>query len=112
MKRKILVTGALGQIGSELIPALRKKFGNKNVIAVGHRKKPTEEFRNAGPLETADARNKEELETLIKKYDINTIYNLVGVLSAVGEKYPDLAWDVNMNAPKNYFRTYHHVWSY
>ncbi len=101
MKRKILVTGALGQIGSELIPALRKKFGNKNVIAVGHRKEPSEEFRNAGPFKTADARNKEELKTLIEKYDINTIYNLVGVLSAVGEKHPDLAWDVNMNALKN-----------
>jgi nucleoside-diphosphate-sugar epimerase len=101
MERKILVTGALGQIGSELIPALRKKFGNENVIAVGHRKEPSEEFRNAGPFETADARNKEELEDLIKKYDINTIYNLVGVLSAVGEKHPDLAWDVNMNALKN-----------
>ncbi len=101
MKRKILVTGALGQIGSELIPALRKKFGNENVIAVGHRKKPTKEFRNAGPFETADARNKKELETLIKKYNINTIYNLVGILSAVGEKNPDLAWDVNMGALKN-----------
>ena len=101
MDRKILVTGALGQIGSELIPALRKKFGNKNVVAVGHRKEPSEEFRNAGPFETADARNKEELKTLIEKYNINTIYNLVGVLSAVGEKHPDLAWDVNMNALKN-----------
>lgn len=101
MKRKILVTGALGQIGSELIPALRKKFGNENVIAVGHRKKPSEKFKNAGPFETADARNKKELETLIKKYNINTIYNLVGILSAVGEKNPDLAWDVNMSALKN-----------
>ena len=101
MERKILVTGALGQIGSELIPALREKFGNENVIAVGHRKEPTEEFRNAGPFETADARNKEELKVLIEKYDINTIYNLVGVLSAVGEKHPNLAWDVNMNALKN-----------
>jgi len=101
MKRKILVTGALGQIGSELIPALRKKFGNENVIAVGHRKKPSEEFKNAGPFETADARNKQKLKILIKKYNINTIYNLVGILSAVGEKNPDLAWDVNMSALKN-----------
>ena len=99
--RKILVTGALGQIGSELIPELRKKFGRDNVIAVGHHKEPTEEFKNSGPFEMADSRNKEELKALIKKYQIDTIYHLVGVLSAVGEKNPDLAWDVNMNGLKN-----------
>lgn len=99
--KKILVTGALGQIGSELIPALREKFGNENVIAVGHRKEPTDEFRNAGPFEKADARNKEDLRALIEKYDIGTVYHLVGVLSAVGETKPDLAWDVNMNGLKN-----------
>ena len=98
---KILVTGALGQIGSELIPALREKFGSENVIAVGHRKEPTEEFKNTGPFEKADARNKNELKVLIEKYDISIIYHLVGVLSAVGEKNPDLAWDVNMNGLKN-----------
>lgn len=101
MNRKILVTGALGQIGSELIPALREKHGGENVIAVGHRKQPTDEFRNAGPFETADARNKDEIKVLIEKYEINTIYHLVGVLSAVGENKPDLAWDVNMNGLKN-----------
>lgn len=99
--RKILVTGALGQIGSELIPELRKKFGKENVIAVGHNKEPTEEFRNSGPFENADSRNKEELELLIQKYDIGTIYHLVGVLSAVGEKNPNLAWEVNMQGLKN-----------
>lgn len=103
MQRKILVTGAMGQIGSELVPALREKFGNENVVAVGFSKdkEPNEEFKNAGPYERLDARNKEELRGLIEKYQINTIYHLVGVLSAVGEKYPDLAWDVNMNSLKN-----------
>jgi nucleoside-diphosphate-sugar epimerase len=99
--KKILVTGALGQIGSELIPELRKKFGKDNVIAVGHHKEPSDEFKNAGPFEMADSRNKEELRALIEKYDIGTIYHLVGVLSAVGEKNPNLAWDVNMNGLKN-----------
>lgn len=98
---KILVTGALGQIGSELIPRLREKYGAENVIAVGHHKEPDEEFKNAGPFEMADIRNKEELRALIEKYQIDTIYHLVGVLSAVGEKKPDLAWDVNMNSLKN-----------
>jgi len=99
--KKILVTGALGQIGSELIPELRKKFGKDNVIAVGHHKEPSDEFKNSGPFEMVDSRNKEELRTLIEKYDIGTIYHLVGVLSAVGEKNPNLAWDVNMNGLKN-----------
>lgn len=99
--KKILVTGALGQIGSELIPELRKKFGKENVIAVGHHKEPSEEFKNAGPFEMADSRNKEELRLLIEKYNIDTIFHLVGVLSAVGEKNPNLAWDVNMNGLKN-----------
>lgn len=101
MEKRILITGCLGQIGSELVPALRKKFGSDNVIAVGHRKQPSEEFRNAGPFETADVRNKDEIRALIEKYNINTIYHLVGILSAVGEQKPDLAWDVNMNGLKN-----------
>jgi len=96
-----MVTGALGQIGSELIPVLREKFGSENVVAVGHHKEPSEEFKNAGPFEKADARNKEELKKIIEKYNINIIYHLVGVLSAVGEQKPDLAWSVNMGGLKN-----------
>lgn len=101
IQRKILVTGAMGQIGSELIPALRKKYGNENVVAVGHSKEPSEEFKNSGPFENRDARDKEALRALIEKYQINTIYHLVGILSAVGEKNPNLAWDVNMTSLKN-----------
>ena len=99
--KKILVTGALGQIGSELIPELRKKYGKDNIVAVGHHKEPSEEFRNSGPFEIADCRNKEEIRNLIEKYKIDTIFHLVGILSAVGEKNPDLAWDVNINGLKN-----------
>ncbi len=98
---KILVSGALGQIGSELIPRLREKYGNSNVLAVGHHKEPSKEFREAGPFEMVDMRDKEQLRLLIEKYKIDTIYHLVGVLSAVGENKPDLAWDVNVNSLKN-----------
>lgn len=101
MQRKILVTGAMGQIGSELIPALREKFGKENVIAVGHSKEPSEEFKNSGPFEKADAGDKEAIRALIEKYNINTIYHLVGILSATGEKNPDLAWRTNMESLKN-----------
>ena len=101
MKQKILVTGALGQIGSELVPTLREMFGNENVIATDYKKEPSEEFRNAGSFEKADVRNKEELKALIEKYEINTIYHLAGVLSAVGEKNPDTAWDINITGLKN-----------
>ena len=99
--KKILVTGALGQIGSELVPELRKKFGSENVVAVDYNKEPSEEFQNSGPFENADIRDKEKMRALIEKYQINIIYHLVGVLSAVGEKNPNLAWDVNMNGLKN-----------
>jgi nucleoside-diphosphate-sugar epimerase len=99
--KKILVTGALGQIGSELIPKLREKYGKENVIAVGHHKQPTEKFKNSGPFEFADTEDKEAIKKLIEKYNIDTIFHLVGVLSATGEKNPNLAWNVNINGLKN-----------
>jgi nucleoside-diphosphate-sugar epimerase len=101
MADKILVTGAVGQIGSELVPALRKKYGAENVIAVGHRTPPSEEYLKSGPFEFADATDKEILKGLIEKHDITIVYHLVGILSAVGEQKPDLAWKVNMDSLKN-----------
>jgi nucleoside-diphosphate-sugar epimerase len=98
---KILVTGATGQIGTSLVPELRKKYGNSNVIAIGHRKMPDEVFVKSGPFEIADTNNKEALSELIQKYQIDTIYHLVSLLSASGEKNPDLAWSVNMGGLKN-----------
>ena len=53
--RKILVTGAVGQVGTELVPALRKRFGSENVVATGHRTLPSEAFRSEGPFTTVDA---------------------------------------------------------
>jgi len=98
---KILVTGATGQIGTSLVPELRKKYGNSNVIATGHRNMPDEAFIKAGPFEIADATSKEALRGMIEKYHIDTIYHLVSLLSATGEKNPDLAWHVNMTSLKN-----------
>ena len=98
---KILVTGATGQIGSELTLALREKYGSENVIAVGHSKAPDEALMKSGPYETLDATDKTAMQDLLEKYGIDTIYHLVGILSAKGEEMPDLAWKVNMESLKN-----------
>ena len=96
--KKILVTGAFGQIGSELVPALYKEYGKENVISMGH---STVSADFDGILEKADARDKEALVRIIKKYDIGTIYHLVSLLSAKGEVDPSLTWDINMNGLRN-----------
>jgi len=98
---KILVTGAVGQIGSELTLALRKKYGGDNVIGTVHRTPPSDELKETGPMETVDATDKEALKAIIEKHNIDTIYHLVSLLSAVGEKKPDLAWHINMTGLKN-----------
>ncbi len=94
---KILVTGAAGQIGSELVPALREKYGADNVIALYHSNVPDDH----GLHEIGDAGDKEFVKRLIIDYDVSTVYHLVGILSAKGEKDPDLAYKVNMSTLKN-----------
>ena len=93
--RRVLVTGATGQIGSELVTELRNKYGNDEVVAVGHKRQPTETLRNSGPFELADTSDKERLAGIIEKRDVGIVYHLASLLSAVGEKYPQLAWQVN-----------------
>ena len=92
---KILVTGAFGQIGSELVPALRRKYGDDNVVAAGHTHQPSEEMKKSGPFDFVDVTKKEAVEGIVEKYGIDTIYNLAAVLSAAGERNPQLAFAVN-----------------
>jgi nucleoside-diphosphate-sugar epimerase len=99
--KKIMVTGSVGQICSELTMALRKRYGNDNVLATGHRTKPGPQLRDSGPFEFINVAKRETIEEVVNKYNIDTIYHLSAILSAVGEKNPLLAWDVNMNGTYN-----------
>ncbi len=99
--KKIMVTGAVGQIGSELTMALRKKYGNENVLATGHKTQPSPTLRDSGPFEFINVSQRETIDAMIKKYNIDTIYHMSAILSAVGEKNPQLCWDVNMNGTYN-----------
>ncbi|HDD57104.1 MAG TPA: NAD-dependent epimerase/dehydratase family protein [Thermoplasmatales archaeon] len=98
---RILVTGATGQIGSELTVTLREKYGKDNVIAMGHRRKPSKTLEESGPYITGDVRNRENLEKIIREYDIDTVYHMAAILSATGENNPQLCWDVNVNGLYN-----------
>lgn len=95
--KKILVIGSAGQIGSELVPELRKIYGNDNVIATDLNPTPCAKIKDFGPYEILDVLNRDALTTIIKKYGIDCIVNMAALLSATGEKNPMLAWNVNMN---------------
>lgn len=93
---RVLVIGAAGQVGSELVFALRKLHGENNVIATDLNVEKLE-----GLSEKLDVLNKDALREIISKYEITTIYHLAAIISAVGEKNPKLAWNVNMNSLVN-----------
>lgn len=100
--RKILITGALGQIGSELTVKLRGIYGNENVIASGRRVKDGfEELIQSGPFEIVNINDAKDSAEKIKKHNVNTVINLAAILSAVGEEKPEACWDVNMNGLYN-----------
>jgi len=99
--KNILVIGSAGQIGSELTPELRKRYGNSQVVAGIHKTKPPRELFESGPVERVDVTDKEQLSPVLKKYKIDTIYNLAALLSVVGEANPLEAWHVGMNGLLN-----------
>ena len=99
MPPRILVTGAAGQIGSELVVALRRRYGEGNVIATD--KAVTRAEVVPGVLEQLDVMHLSSVDRAIKAHGVDTVYHLAAILSAVGEANPDLAWDINMGGLKN-----------
>ena len=97
--KKILVGGAGGQIGSELVPYLRDISGASNVVATDVRE--CKGLGDEGPFEVLDALNPTNMASVVARHHIDTIFNLVALLSAVGERNPQMAWGVNMGALLN-----------
>ena len=100
VKEKILVIGASGQIGVELTLALRKIYGNANVVASDLREE-NELLKGTGPYVSLDVMNKEMLHVQVIRQNITQIYLLAAILSATGEKNPHLAWSLNMQSLLN-----------
>ena len=94
---RILVTGASGQIGSELVPALRKRYGAQNVVAAGRATPLAPDVLESGPSTRVDVRQYEQLDEAIKEYRIDTIYHLGSILSARAEGERGLSHEVNIN---------------
>ena len=97
---RILITGACGQIGTELTTALRTLHGGGNVVVTDVQPLP-DHLTADGPGERLDVTNRDALATVARKHRINTIYHLAAILSATGEEKPRLAWQVNIGGLTN-----------
>lgn len=97
MQDNILVLGASGQIGTDLVETLRMSYGNDHVVA-SDIKKPAESILESGPFEEVNVLDHARLEEVVRKYKITQVYHLVAMLSATAETYPMVGWDLNMSS--------------
>ncbi|QTL50987.1 L-threonine 3-dehydrogenase [Priestia aryabhattai] len=98
--KKVLITGSLGQIGSELTAKMREIYGSENIIATDIRK-TTSDVVTSGPFEILDVTDQTALFTIAKKHKVDTIIHLAALLSATAEQKPLLAWNLNMGGLVN-----------
>ncbi len=98
--KKILVTGAVGQVGTDLVPVLRARHGADAVVATGHRSLPSQSFLDSGPFEVVDAGDAARLHALFERHEFGTVYHLAALLSALSEAEPHRAWRVNLESLK------------
>lgn len=99
--KNILITGCLGQIGSELTMRLREIYGTNHVIATDIRRVEDNQVIQSGPFETLDVLDGEKMKKLVRKYNVDTIIHLAALLSATAEQKPLLAWNLNMGGLMN-----------
>ncbi|MCK5228108.1 MAG: NAD-dependent epimerase/dehydratase family protein [Desulfobulbaceae bacterium] len=95
--KRILITGAMGQVGAELTAALRQRFGRENVVTSDVKEVSKDHLDAIAPYTPLDVRDFSGLTHIIKKHKIDTIFHLAAILSATGEKKPQLTWDININ---------------
>ncbi|WP_425235494.1 NAD-dependent epimerase/dehydratase family protein [Ulvibacterium sp.] len=97
MHKSILILGACGQIGTELTFTLRETYGNESVIASDIRE-GSENLMDSGSFELLDATDYDVLEEVVAYYEIDEVYLMAAMLSATAEKFPERAWNLNMNS--------------
>ncbi|MBF0749877.1 L-threonine 3-dehydrogenase [Mammaliicoccus lentus] len=99
--KKVIITGALGQIGTELVIKLRKKFGNDQVLATDIKRPESDSVILNGPFEILDVTDKDRLFELVETFKADTIMHMAALLSATAEKNPLFAWNLNMGGLVN-----------
>jgi len=98
--KRVLVTGASGQVGSDLVTALRERYGGENVLASDIRE-PSPEMARSGPFEIVDCTDHSLVDHAVVRFKADTIYHLAAILSAVGEADPHRAYEVNLGGLEN-----------